>query len=325
MMNADLIYVGIDVSKASLEVAMGVSGGTCSVSNDSAGHDKLALMLKDQQIGLVVLEATGGYEFACAAALQAQGLPVAVINPRQARDFAKAMGRLAKTDRIDAQGLAHLAQVLANRPDIARFIKPLPNAEQQALAALVGRRRQLVQMQVMENHHLSMAHPTLRKHIKAVIKAIGTQLRHIDQEMAQHLKQHHAELSALLKNVKGLGDVTVATVIGELPELGKLSRRQISALAGLAPFNHDSGRLQGKRSISGGRASVRSALYMATLVATRFNDVIRTFYQRLLAAGKPKKVALVACMRKLLTILNAMARDKQPWDSSLHALEVKNV
>ena len=318
MMNADLIYVGIDVSKASLDVCVGVPGSPCTLNNDSAGHDALWQLLRDRRVGLVVLEATGGYEFACAAALQAKGLPVAVINPRQARDFAKAMGRLAKTDRIDSAGLAHLAQVLAARPDAARFVKPLPDAQQQTLAALVSRRRQLVQMRVMETHHLNVAHRRAHKSIKAVIKALGTQLRHIEAELALHLKQHHADLSTLLGDVKGLGPATVATLIGEMPELGKLNRRQISALAGVAPYNHDSGRLKGKRCISGGRATLRTALYMATLVATRHNPVIQAFYQRLLGAGKLKKVALVACMRKLLTILNAMIKNNKPWDDSLH-------
>lgn len=318
MMNADLIYVGIDVSKASLDVCVGVPGSPCTLNNDSAGHDALWQLLRDRRVGLVVLEATGGYEFACAAALQAKGLPVAVINPRQARDFAKAMGRLAKTDRIDSAGLAHLAQVLAARPDAARFVKPLPDAQQQTLAALVSRRRQLVQMRVMETHHLNVAHRRAHKSIKAVIKALGTQLRHIEAELALHLKQHHADLSTLLGDVKGLGPATVATLIGEMPELGKLNRRQISALAGVAPYNHDSGRLKGKRCISGGRATLRTALYMATLVATRHNPVIQKFYQRLLGAGKLKKVALVACMRKLLTILNAMVKSNEPWNDSLH-------
>ena len=318
MMNADLIYVGIDVSKASLDVCVGVPGSPCTLNNDSAGHDALWQLLRDRRVGLVVLEATGGYEFACAAALQAKGLPVAVINPRQARDFAKAMGRLAKTDRIDSAGLAHLAQVLAARPDAARFVKPLPDAQQQTLAALVSRRRQLVQMRVMETHHLNVAHRRAHKSIKAVIKALGTQLRHIEAELALHLKQHHADLSTLLGDVKGLGPATVATLIGEMPELGKLNRRQISALAGVAPYNHDSGRLKGKRCISGGRATLRTALYMATLVATRHNPVIQKFYQRLLGAGKLKKVALVACMRKLLTIFNAMVKSNETWNDSLH-------
>ena len=318
MKNADLIFVGIDVSKAKLDVCVGLDGKPGEFSNDGPGHDALWHVLRQLRIGLVVLEATGGYEFACAAALQAQGLPVTIINPRQARDFAKAMGRLAKTDRIDAAGLAHLAQVLAARPDAARFVKPLADAQQQKLAALVGRRRQLVQMRVMETHHLSVAHCSTHKSIKAVIQSLGTQLRHVEADLARHLAHHHADLNTLLGEVKGLGPATVATLIGELPELGKLNRREIGALVGVAPYNHDSGRLKGKRCISGGRAALRTALYMATLVATRYNPVVRVFYQRLLAAGKPKKVALVACMRKLLGILNAMVKNNSSWDDSIH-------
>jgi len=318
MKNADLIFVGIDVSKAKLDVCVGLDGKPGEFSNDGPGHDALWQVLRQLRIGLVVLEATGGYEFACAAALQAQGLPVTIINPRQARDFAKAMGRLAKTDRIDAAGLAHLAQVLAARPDAARFVKPLADAQQQKLAALVGRRRQLVQMRVMETHHLSVAHCSTHKSIKAVIQSLGTQLRHVEADLARHLAHYHADLNTLLGEGKGLGPATVATLIGELPELGKLNRREIGALVGVAPYNHDSGRLKGKRCISGGRAALRTALYMATLVATRYNPVVRVFYQRLLAAGKPKKVALVACMRKLLGILNAMVKNNSSWDDSIH-------
>jgi transposase len=217
MTNADLIYVGIDVSKATLDVSIGVSSAPLSVTNDAAGFDDLIKALAAKAIGLIVLEATGGYEFACACALQAHGFSVAVINPRQARDFAKAMGRLAKTDRIDAQGLAHLAQVLAGRPDAAKFVKALPNEQQQTLSALVGRRRQLVHMRVMENNHLGVAHRSARKNIKAVIKSLSTQLRHIDKELELHLKNHHADLRALLQDVKGLGAATVGVLIGELP------------------------------------------------------------------------------------------------------------
>ena len=250
--------------------------------------------------------------------MQSAGVPVAIINPRQARDFARAMGRLAKTDRIDAQGLAHLAQVWAARPDVAHLVKPLPDAQQQKLAALVSRRRQLVHMRTMEGNHLGVAHPGARKSIKAIIKSLETQLRHIEAELAAHLKRHHADVSKLLGDVKGIGAATVATLLGELPELGALNRRQVGALVGVAPYNHDSGRLKGKRCISGGRATLRTALYMATLAATRFNPVIRAFYQRLLAAGKAKKVALVACMRKLLTILNAIVKTGLPWNDKLH-------
>ena len=318
------LYVGIDVSKASLDICVGVMGSMSRLSNDDSGHDALCRMLKPLKVGLVVLEATGGYEFTCAAALQSASVPVAIINPRQARDFARAMGRLAKTDRIDAQGLAHLAQVWAARPDAAHLVKPLPDAQQQTLAALVSRRRQLVQMRTMEGNHLGVAHASAQKSIKAVIKLLEIQIRHIEVELAAHLKLHHADVTKLLGDVKGIGAATVATLMAELPELGTLTGRQVSALAGVAPYNHDSGRLKGRRCISGGRAALRTALYMATLAATRFNPVIRTFYQRLLAAGKAKKVALVACMRKLLTILNAIVKSGSPWNDNLHTREVEN-
>lgn len=316
MMNERSIYVGIDVSKSSLDVCAGVGSEVQRFANDDKGQEALCALLKGRSVGLVVLEATGGYEFACAVALQASGLPVSIINPRQARDFAKGMGHLAKTDRIDAQGLAHLAQVLAQRKDMAQLVKPLPNEQQQALGALVERRRQLVRMRTMESNRLGQAHKSAHKSIKAVIKSLGTQLRQIEGELSDHIKKHHAQVAELLGNIKGLGPATVATVVGELPELGKLKGRQISALVGLAPYNHDSGKLRGKRAIRGGRAGLRAALYMATLVATRYNPVIKAFYARLLVAGKPKKVALVAAMRKLLTIMNAMVRSGKAWDEN---------
>lgn len=322
MSDSQPIYAGIDVSKPTVDLALGPDTKVLSFANDDAGHAALVTVLKAQRghVALVVLEATGGYEFACAAALQGAGLAVAVINARQARDFARAMGHLAKTDRIDAQGLAHLASVLALRKDLARLTAPLPDAQQQALRALVTRRRQLVQMKTAENHHLHTGVAPAKKSIKAMINAINTQLRHVEDDIAAHVKAHCQALAAQLGAVRGIGDKTAAVLIAELPELGKLSRRQISALAGVAPMNHDSGRSSGKRSIYGGRAGVRAALYMATLVGTRYNPVIKAFYQRLLSVGKPKKLALTACMRKLLTILNAMVRDSLPFNNALHGV-----
>lgn len=322
MSDSQPIYAGIDVSKATLDLALGPDTEVLSFTNDDAGHGAVVKALKTQhgQVALVVLEATGGYEFACAAALQGAGLAVAVINARQARDFARAMGHLAKTDRIDAQGLAHLASVLAARKDLGRLTAPLPDAQQQALRALVTRRRQLVQMKTAENHHLHTGVAPAKKSIKAMINSINTQLRHVEDDIAAHVKTHCQALASQLSAVRGMGDKTAAVLIAELPELGKLSRRQISALAGVAPMNHDSGRSNGKRSIYGGRAGVRAALYMATLVGTRYNPVIKAFYQRLLSVGKPKKLALTACMRKLLTILNAMVRDSLPFNNTLHGL-----
>jgi transposase len=264
------------------------------------------------------MEATGGYEAACACALQAAGFPVAVVNPRQARDFAKSMGYLAKTDRIDARVLQRFAALLTRQPDRDKYIKAMPQEELQALQALVVRRRQLVDMLTAERNRLSTSHRAARPSIEALVRAIRAQLDPLEKQMARHIAQQHADVAALLTSVKGIGPTTTATLIAALPELGRLSSRKLSALVGVAPFNRDSGRHRGKRTIFGGRAEVRRALYMAALVAARHNEVIARFYKRLLAAGKPKKVALVACMRKLLVILNAMVKSKQPWNPTLH-------
>jgi len=315
---AESHYAGIDVAKETVDLALGPSGAVESFANAPNAHEAIIERLLEHKVALVVLEASGGYEFALACALQAAGLAVAVINPRQARDFAKAMGYLAKTDAIDARVLAQLAQVIAAHPNRGRFVKVLADAEQQRLQALVLRRNQLIGMLTAERHRLAMSHAVARKSIEKLITAIRKQLDELEAQLAQHIEQHHADLAALLQSTDGVGPATTATLIAELPELGMLDRRQIAALVGVAPFNRDSGKLRGKRMICGGRAQVRRALYMATLAATRFNPVIARFYQRLVIAGKPKKLALVACMRKLLTILNAMVRSGKPWDESLH-------
>ena len=286
--------------------------------NDDAGHEALITALAGQTVELIVMEATGGLERDLACALQAAGFAVAVVNPRQARDFARAMGYLAKTDRIDAHALAVLAQVLARHPERDKFVKALPTAEQQALQALVARRRQLVTMLVAERQRLATSHKAARASIEALMKAIRQQLDTVEAQLASHIDAHHAALAHQLASVRGIGPATIATLIADVPELGALSRREIAALIGLAPFNRDSGQMRGKRTIFGGRADVRRALYMATLAAIRFNRVIRQFYDRLVAAGKPKKVAIVACMRKLLTILNAMVRSGASWNDSIH-------
>ena len=310
--------VGVDIAKRTFDVAIGVTGNTETFSNDDAGHDALLTKLADMPIDLVVMEATGGLERDLACALDAAGFAVAIINPRQARNFARAMGYLAKTDRIDAKALAELAQVLARHPERDRFINPLPTPEQQALQALVARRRQLVAMHVAEHQRLSICHTAAQKSIEAIILAIRTQIDDVEAELATHILTHHAELDSRLESVRGIGPATVASLIADLPELGQLSRRQISALVGVAPFNRDSGQMRGKRAVFGGRGQVRRNLYMAALAAIRFNDVIKRFYNRLVAVGKPKKVAIVACMRKLLTILNAMVRRGKSWDDSYH-------
>jgi len=315
---SDPITIGIDVAKETVEVAFGINGAVEQFTNEAEGHDSLIERLSGVAVELVVLEATGGYEIAIAGTLQVAGLPVAIINPRQARDFAKAMGYLAKTDRIDARALAQLADVLARHPDRNKIVKPLPCADLQHLQALVVRRRQLVAMLVAERQRLAIAHQAARPSIETIIKALKQELGRAEAELAKHIDTHHADLAALLGSVKGIGSATTSTLIAEVPELGHLSRREIGALVGVAPMNRDSGVLRGKRMIYGARASVRRALYMATLVAVRFNPVLRAFYERLVKAGKPKKVALVAAMRKLLTILNAMVKSGKSWDESLH-------
>lgn len=315
----EAIVVGIDIAKQTFDAAIGIAGRIETFANDDVGHDGFVSRLAEQPVDLIVMEATGGLERDLACVLQAAGFAVAIVNPRQARDFAKAMGYLAKTDRIDARALAELAQVLARHPERDRFVSALPTPEQQALQALVARRRQLVVMHVAEHQRLSGSHAVARKSIAALIKAIRAQLDEVEAELARHIETHHADLARRLTSVRGIGPATVATLIADVPELGRLSRREISALIGVAPFNRDSGQMRGKRAIFGGRGQVRRGLYMAALAAIRFNTVIRTFYDRLVLAGKPKKVAIVACMRKLLTILNAMVRTGKSWDDSLHS------
>jgi transposase len=313
------IVVGIDIAKQTFDAAIGVSGSITTLANNTKGHDALLDELKRHNVDLVVMEATGGLERHLACTLQAAGLAVAVVNPRQARNFAKAMGYLAKTDRIDAKALAELAQVLARHPKRDQFVKALPTQEQLLMQALVARRRQLVGLRVAEEQRLASCHPAARKSIEAIILAIKAQLDDIEAELARLVDTNHAELAEQLAGVTGVGPVTVATLITDVPELGKLTRREISALIGVAPFNHDSGKMRGKRSVFGGRGKVRRCLYMAAMNASRFNHVIQPFYQRLIQAGKPKKVAIVACMRKLLTILNAMVRTGKCWDEALHS------
>lgn len=314
----ELIHVGIDVAKAQVDVCLGVGGELCAFANDDQGFDALLLKLKQLQVRLVVMEATGGYEAQLAAALQAGGYDVAVVNAKQARDFAKSMGYLAKTDRIDAGVLAQFGQVIDAHPKRQTFIQPLPDPGREYLAALVTRRRQLSDMLVAERNRLSIGHRASRKSIEMIIKALKRQLDDIEGEMTRHIGEHHGDLSALLESAKGIGQTTAAVLIALLPELGHLSNREISKLVGVAPLNRDSGTHRGKRAIFGGRMSVRNALYMPTVAAIRHNPVIRSFYQRLVGAGKPKKVALIAAMRKLLVILNAMAKSGAPWDESLH-------
>ena len=315
---SDSVFVGIDVSSQTLEVASSSEMKTWQVSNDAAGIEQLVAQLLLLQPALVVLEATGGYEFEAACALQAAGLAVAVVNPRTARDFARAMGALAKTDALDARMLAAFARVLHQHPERERFVKPLADAELQRLQALVLRRRQLVQIITSERQRMRIAHAAARPSIERVIEFLKTELGDSDADVAAHVEQHHAALAQALASVPGIGAASVAVLLAELPELGKLDRRRIAALVGVAPLNRDSGQMRGQRSIWGGRADVRRALYMATLTAVRHNAPLKAHYERLLAMGKRKKVALVACMRKLLTMLNAIAKHGSPWNPSLH-------
>ena len=311
--------VGIDVSKAYVDVVViGAKLEAERFDNEVEGHSALAAALRPLGVELVVMEATGGYEMALACALQAAGLAVVVINPKQARDFAKAMGCLAKTDRIDARTLAELGTVLLGRADLARFVRPLPDAQQQALTALVTRRRQLLTMLVSERARLQLAIAVVRPSIEAMITAIRVQLDDVEAQMTRHVREHFAEMDTLLRSATGIGRIASATMIATLPELGELNRRAVAALVGVAPIANESGTSRGRRRVQGGRFEVRRVLYMATLSAIRRNPAIRDFYQRLRAKGKLPKVAIVASMRKLLTILNAMARTHKPWDQSLH-------
>jgi len=319
-MSALSVTVGIDVAKAHVDVCvLGTHSDVQRFANDVDGHSALAAALQSLDVGLVVMEATGGYEAALACALQAVGLHVAVVNPRHARDFARSMGRLAKTDAVDARMLAEMAAVLVHREDLARYLRPVADECQQWLAALVTRRRQLLAMLGSERQRLQITNRKLHPSIEAIITVIKAQLDDLETQMVGHVREHFGELDGLLQSTNGIGPVASATLIAQLPELGRLNRREIAALVGVAPMSNDSGNRKGRRRVQGGRFEIRRVLYMATLTAARYNPVIRAFYERLKAAGKLPKVALVACMRKLLTMLNAMVRTGKPWDASLHS------
>jgi transposase len=302
------VFVGIDVSKRTLDVAT-TTGTKRQVTNDEVGIAALVSELSSLRPTLVVLEATGNYQAALVAALVVAKVATAVINPRQARDFAKASGKLAKTDAIDAAVLAHFAQALRPEP------RTPVDAETMALDALLTRRRQVVGMITAESNRLQQSTATVRVKIKEHLNFLRRELADINRELDEAIRKSPVwcEHEDLLRSVPGVGRVLASTLLGELPELGKLNRKQMAKLVGVAPLNRDSGMMRGKRTVAGGRASVRKALYMATLSATRSNPLIRSFYQRLCQLGKPKKVALVACMRKLLTILNAMMRHRKQW------------
>lgn len=302
-------FVGIDVSKATLDLAVRPTGERWQVPNDDPALPELVVRLRARAPTRLVLEATGGYEHAVVAALAAAGLPVVVANPRQVRDFGRATGLLAKTDRIDAALLALFAERV--QPEL----RPLPAEAAQALDAFLTRRRQLVEMLIAERNRLSFAKRPIRRDIDQHIRWLQKRLKDVDRELAAAIEASPVWRATedLLRTVPGIGPVVSRTLLGELPELGQLNRKQIAALVGVAPHARDSGTLRGKRMVWGGRAPVRAVLYMGALVAAKFNPVIRAFYQRLRAAGKPAKVALTACMRKLLIIVNAMVRNGTPW------------
>ncbi|HBA6806851.1 TPA: IS110 family transposase [Escherichia coli] len=302
------VNVGIDVSKDFLDVHVG-DLALRRVPNRSSGLSVLKRILSRYTVSLVLLESTGGYENLAVTYLQSLGYDVCVINPRQARDFARSMGRLAKTDRIDAQILCRLADVIDTSPERARFVKPLTDERRQCLVSMVRRRRQLCDLMIAERNRRAKTDSYGSESINTVLDFLTAEVARIDRDISAHVASCFSDISSLLQSFTGIGPVTVSTLLGELPELGKLNRRQITALVGVAPFNRDSGYMRGRRRISGGRSGVRNVLFMAALSAVRFNPVLKAFFARLVAAGKPKKVALVACMRRMVCILNAMLRD----------------
>jgi transposase len=306
-------FVGIDVSKDRLDVHLRPSGQAFAVPRDGPGFDQLLTRLRADPPALVVLEATGGFELTVAAAIAGAGLPLAVVNPRQIRDFARATGRLAKTDRLDAQAIALFAERIRPEP------RPLLDATAQALAELVARRRQIIEMIGMEQNRARQARaPKVARTIRATLKVLEAQLAELDADIDDTVRGSPAWRAAddLLQSVPGIGGVTARTLIAEMPELGRLDRREAAALIGVAPVTRDSGQRRGHRAIAGGRTSVRNVLYMATLSAIRWNPVLKPHYQQLIARGRPKKVAIVACMRRLLGILNAILRAGTPWQTA---------
>lgn len=309
MKDTQEIFIGIDVAKSHLDIHILPDNEAWRIDYNEFELEKLSNKLTSMSPQLVVMEATGGLEYFLASTLMKAGLPTVVINPRQARDFAKATGRLAKTDRVDALSLALFGERI--RPEV-RLLK---DAEQQEFSSLLARRRQLIDMRTSEQNRRSQMTGAALENIKEHLAWLDKNIKDVDKDLGSKVSNSPAwqARKELLLSFKGVGAVTTFTLLASLPELGTLNRKKIAALVGVAPLNRDSGSMRGKRMVWGGRASVRSVLYMAALVASRSNVVIKEFYDRLVQAGKPKKVALTACMRKVLTILNAMVRDKQPW------------
>lgn len=310
MKNNDSVVVGIDVSKEYLDVLLLPSESQKRVTNDESGCTELLAWLASEPPSRIVFESTGGLETLAAGILSAASLPVVVVNPRQVRDFSKACGMLAKTDALDARIIARFAQAI--QPEI----RPLKDEMSQTLAALVARRRQLVDMLSAEKNRQSSAPRATRKSIQLHVSWLEKQIGSVDDDISTFIQSSPIwkAKGEILTSVKGIGDVTASTLLAALPELGTIPRQKIAALVGVCPYNRDSGKFKGKRSIWGGRAAIRSVLYMATLTASRCNPVIKAFYERLKKAGKPHKLALTACMRRLLTILNSMIKNNQKWD-----------
>lgn len=306
--------LGVDVSKMWLDVASTLDGDVQRLSNDAEGIEVVRQRAQQFEVQRITVEASGGWQTQLVAALVHAGLPVVVVNPRQVREFARATGRLAKTDRIDAQVLC--AFTLAVQPPL----RELKDQQAEALSALLSRRQQLLGMRTAEKNRLTLAvRGPVRKNLKAHIQWLDRHLRDTDRDLQQLIEASPVWQAKenLLTSAPGIGNTTARALIGQLPELGRLSHKQIAALAGLAPFNRDSGSLRGQRMLWGGRHTVRTAMYMATIAAIRFNPLIRDFYQRLKAKGKPSKVAIAACMRKLLVVLNAMLRDQKSWEPTV--------
>jgi transposase len=313
--SSEQIFIGIDVSKATLDLAVRGQAQVRQFANTEPGIAALmaSLAAQKQAIAVILMEATGALERAAATALCLAGYPVMVVNPRQAHDFTKALGYLSKTDRTDAQALAQFACTLHASPKRDKLLMKLATLEQEMLSALVTRRAQLVGMRVAEGNRLPSSTGVQRKSIQVVLKMLDAQIKMLDKDIGKQLGAHFKAKLALLKGIKGVGVGTQAALMASLPELGNLSAKEIGKLAGVAPLNRDSGKMRGRRTTWGGRGNVRSALYMACLSAVKYDPVIKAFYARLCAAGKPPKVALVACMHKLLTIMNAILKSGKPW------------
>ncbi|WP_370611718.1 IS110 family transposase [Citrobacter meridianamericanus] len=312
--------VALDVSGKTLDVHIYADSKAFTVSNNEPGFRQLCDELSGYDVTMILMESTGGYEDNAACYLQLQGHDIVVVNPRHARNFARAMGKLAKTDRIDAAVLAHMAFMIDSGPDRERYIKPVTDEQRKQLSSMTGRRRQVVDLITTEKQRLTHADDYTRASIQKTLLSLRSELKQIESDIACYVRKNFAELADRLLAIPGVGEQAMTVLIGDFTELGHVDRRRISALLGVAPFNQDSGNFRGLRRIWGGRQSIRNVLYMGIISATRFNPVIKAFYERLVHRGKPKKVALIACMHKLVNIINAMMRTGKPFDMTLHGV-----